>query len=79
MVSLDCSGAFDNLTFESSARALTEARVPPVLKRWYQSLLANRVVHSEVNEDKKTIFPTRGSPQGGSYPLWFGYWLWIRS
>ena len=65
MVSLDCSGAFDNLTFQSSARALSKAGVPPVVARWYQSLLSNRVVHSEVNEDKKTIFPTKGSPQGG--------------
>ena len=79
MVSLDCSGAFDNLSFQSSIRALAEANAPPLITKWYHSLLSNRIVHSEINDDNKTIYPTRGSPKVVFSHHWCGSWPWTLS
>ena len=65
LVSLDCSGAFDNLSYDSSVQALMAAGVSPRITKWYRSLLANRKVDSEMYGQTRTIFPTRGNPQGG--------------
>ena len=63
--SLDCSGAFDNVTFDSSKRALTRHRLPPGITSWYIHLLENRRVTSELYGTPRTISPTVGTPQGG--------------
>ena len=68
LVSLDCSGAFDNLTYESSVRALRESGVSETLVKWYHNLLNNRTVDSELYGLGRTIRPSRGSPQGGFCP-----------
>ena len=68
LVSLDCSGAFDNLTYESSVRALRESGVSETLVKWYHNLLNNRTVDSELYGLGRTIRPSRGSPQGGVCP-----------
>ena len=65
LVSLDCSGAFDNLTYESAVRALRESGVSETLVKWYHNLLNNRTVDSELYGLGRTIRPSRGSPQGG--------------
>jgi len=65
MVSLDCSGAFDNLTYDSSINALREFGVSPTLTNWYRSLLSGRRIDSELYGLDRTIFPSKGSPQGG--------------
>ena len=63
--SLDCSGAFDNVTFDSSKRALTRHRLPPGITSWYIHLLENRRVTSDLYGSARTISPTMGTPQGG--------------
>ena len=63
--SLDCSGAFDNVTFDSSKRALTRHRLPPGITSWYVHLLENRRVTSDLYGSARTISPTMGTPQGG--------------
>ena len=49
LVSLDCSGAFDNLTYDSSINALREFGVSPTLTNWYRNLLSGRRVDSELS------------------------------
>ena len=79
IVSLDCSGAFDNLTFASSMRALDNFGVSPYIKNWYKQLLSGRQVDSEMFGEKLTVYPTRGSPQGGCCRHLFGTWRWTPS
>ena len=71
-VSLDCSGAFDNITFESSLRGLANNGASPNIIKWYSNYLSGRSVTSSFHGESKTIYPTKGSPQGGSYPPWYG-------
>ncbi len=65
VVSLDCSGAFDNIRFDSAAQALDRLNVPIVIAKWYDFILRNRRVTAEINGEKITRIPSRGSPQGG--------------
>ena len=55
IVSLDCLGAFDNLTFASSMRALDNFGVSPYIKNWYKQLLSGRQVDSEMFGEKLTV------------------------
>ena len=64
-VSLDCTGAFDNIRFASADRAMAKAGVEDNIRRWYVYLLNNRRVTADVQGAKSTVRPTRGSPQGG--------------
>jgi len=64
-VSLDCSGAFDRVSFSALKEALTQANLPDCIVHWYDNLLRNRSVTAEVRGVTRTIRPGRGSPQGG--------------
>ncbi len=64
-VSLDCSGAFDNIRFDSARRAMEQKGVDPSIISWYDNMLRGREVTAELQGEKKTFRPTRGSPQGG--------------
>ena len=64
-VFLDIKGAFDNLDYEATLRAMRERGIPENITKWYGNLLAGR--HASVTLDGKTIIRllTRGTPQGG--------------
>ncbi len=64
-VSLDCSGAFDNIRFEAARRCMETQKIPYNIIRWYGNLLKSRSVLAQVQGLEKTIKPSRGSPQGG--------------
>ncbi len=64
-VSLDCSGAFDNIRFEAARRCMETQKIPYNIIRWYTNLLKSRSVLAQVQGIQKTIKPSRGSPQGG--------------
>ena len=64
-VSLDCSGAFDNIKFDSAKRAMKRKNIPAEAVEWYDNLLRNRCVASELQGESNMRIPTRGSPQGG--------------
>ncbi len=64
-VSLDCSGAFDNIRFEAARRCMEIQKIPYNIIRWYSNLLKSRSVLAQVQGIVKTIKPSRGSPQGG--------------
>ena len=64
-VSLDCSGAFDSVTFDAASRAMHKLKIPDIIIRWYDRILRNRHVWADVQGAKHTITPGRGSPQGG--------------
>ncbi len=64
-VSLDCSGAFDNISFVSARRNMERRKVPENIIRWYCNLLKDRHVKATVQGKEVLIKPSRGSPQGG--------------
>ncbi len=64
-VSLDCSGAFDNINFESARIALREKGVCEELVAWYDKVLRTRIITAELQGEKRCLQPTKGSPQGG--------------
>ena len=64
IVSLDCSGAFDNLQFDDVKKALTKLKIPQCIIRWYDHLSRNRNITTEINGITSTIRPTQGSGQG---------------
>jgi len=64
-VSLDCSGAFDCIKFDSASAALRRHGAPEAVVEWYDKVLKFRNVTADLQGVSKTITPTRGSPQGG--------------
>ena len=64
-VSLDCSGAFDTIRFDSARRAMETRAVPEMIIKWYEQILEERTVEAELQGTRSTRKPTRGSPQGG--------------
>ena len=66
-VSLDCSGAFDNISFEKAETALQLHGVDATLQDWFLHLLKGREVsYLDKNLDiTRTFYPTKGTPQGG--------------
>ena len=64
-VSLDCSGAFDKIRFDSAVEAMENYNFPNNIIRWYDGLLKNRRVTADVQGCSLTVTPTQGSPQGG--------------
>jgi len=64
-VSLDCSGAFDNITFQSAESALRRKNVREEIIDWYKKLLKNRIIEANINDINMKIIPKKGSPQGG--------------
>ncbi len=64
-ISLDCSGAFDCIKFESAEACMKQKGIPQIITKWYVNLLKNRLVTANVQGQKAWIKPNRGSPQGG--------------
>ena len=64
-VSLDCSGAFDRIKFDSADAAMEQMQVPHCIRTWYANILKNRKVKASIQGEELTVVPTRGSPQGG--------------
>ncbi len=64
-VSLDCSGAFDNIYYDSARESMRRKSIPDNIIRWYDTLLRGRIVTTEIQGRTETICPARGSPQGG--------------
>ena len=64
-VSLDCSGAFDKIKFDSAKNAMRRLGIDENIIIWYDSMLRNRRVTADVQGCSMTIKPTQGSPQGG--------------
>ena len=65
VVSLDCSGAFDRIKFNSANEALERVGAPDLIRRWYNEVLKKRRVTADLQGTIKAIIPTMGSPQGG--------------
>ncbi len=66
-VSLDCSGAFDTISFASAKQAMERLKIPPCLVRWYDGVLRGRHVKAELQGCTQSIKPGKGSPQGGGF------------
>ncbi len=64
-ISLDCSGAFDCIRFDSAEREMRSHGIPSNIVRWYCNLLKGRLVSANVQGQEAQIVPARGSPQGG--------------
>ena len=64
-VGLDCSGAFDRISFTSAREAMRNFNIPEALIGWYDTLLKNRRIFADLQGVNKTITPGKGSPQGG--------------
>jgi ribonuclease HI len=65
VVSLDCSGAFSEISFDSAARAMEEKGIPETIVRWYDRILKERRVEADLQGTKNVRRPKKGSPQGG--------------
>ena len=64
-VSLDCSGAFDWVSYDSMKEALVDHNTPENIINWYNNLLSNRKLMVNLQGITKQISPGRGCPQGG--------------
>ena len=64
-VSLDCSGAFDTIDFDSARSAMERKSIAGTIVRWYDRLLRGRRVTANLQGEKSERIPARGSPQGG--------------
>jgi len=64
-VSLDCSGAFDRIKFDSASKAMSDNQIPINIRVWYENVLKQRLVTAEMQGMKMSRKPNRGSPQGG--------------
>ncbi len=64
-VSLDCSGAFDCIKFDSAKESMVRAKIPKNITKWYCNLLKSRCVSADIQGLRAHIRPARGSPQGG--------------
>ena len=65
VVSLDCSGAFNQIMFSSAKEALYASGSPPMITSWYDQVLTGRLVTVDLQGTHNTIIPTMGSQQGG--------------
>ena len=64
-VSLDCSGAFDRIKFQSAKAAMERKKIPKGIIDFYLNILHNRTVTAALQGEKCNRKPMRGSPQGG--------------
>ena len=64
-VSLDCSGAFDRIKFESADNAMRRKGFPSSIRNLYLNILKHRTVKAELQGEETIRRPMRGSPQGG--------------
>ena len=65
VVSLDCSGAFDTIDFNSAMAAMERKAIPRTVVRWYDNLLRGRCVTADLQGEFNNREPAMGSPQGG--------------
>ena len=64
-VSLDCSGAFDCIKFDSASTAMASMGINTNIINWYDGVLRNRQVKADIQGATIIRKPMRGSPQGG--------------
>ncbi len=64
-ISLDCSGAFDCIQFESASSCMETKNIPKNVIKWYVDLLKGRIVKADIQGVSALVKPRRGSPQGG--------------
>ncbi|CAB4045425.1 Hypothetical predicted protein, partial [Paramuricea clavata] len=64
-VSLDCTGAFSEVRYESAVAAMKNFNIPEGLVVWYETLLRQRMVEANLQGVRARISPSMGSPQGG--------------
>ncbi len=75
VVSLDCSGAFDRILFQSMVEATGKVNLLKCIINWYTHVLENRTILAEVQGQKYVAYPTKGTPQRGvlSPLIWIHY------
>ena len=64
-VSLDCTGAFDRIKFDSADKAMKMQQIPKSIRDLYRNILEQRCVVAELQGEREVRRPMRGSPQGG--------------
>lgn len=64
-VSLDCSGAFDRIKFDSAEEAMSDMGIPSNIRAFYKHVLEERTVTADLQGERIKRKPKRGSPQGG--------------
>ena len=64
-VSLDCTGAFDRIKFESADVAMEAMQIPKSIRGLYKNILEGRTVTADLQGESIKRIPKRGSPQGG--------------
>lgn len=62
---LDIEGAFDRVPFTSIRKAMRDFNINGYIIEWYDSLVRNRIVRSEIKGVCVMAQPGRGTPQGG--------------
>ena len=62
---LDIEGAFDNVSFNAIAEALSSSNLNPLISRWILHMLTNRTIILSHGGDSITRIATKGCPQGG--------------
>jgi hypothetical protein len=64
-VSLDASGAFDNIPYGSITKGLRKIGASSLITNWYENLLQGRKIVAYSGTGMAECYPTRGTPQGG--------------
>ncbi len=64
-VMLDIEGAFDRIPFKQIRKAMIKFDLPPDIVEWYDHLVRNRIIFSELLGSKIWRVPGMGTPQGG--------------
>ena len=64
-VMLDIEGAFDRVPFRTIRKSMKKAKLPPEVVEWFDHLVRNRLVTTELYGEKIWRVPGRGTPQGG--------------
>ena len=64
-VMLDIEGAFDRIPFKQIRKAMKRFNLPPDVIEWYDHLVRNRIIFSELLGEKIWRVPSMGTPQGG--------------
>ncbi len=64
-VLLDIEGAFDRVPFTQIRKAMKRFKIPPDIIEWYDQLVRNRIIFSELHGSKIWRVPGMGTPQGG--------------
>ena len=61
---LDISGAFDNVSVEACLEGARRGQIPNQYIKWFDSLLRNRVITTNVNGIEQSRLLNNGTPQG---------------